>query len=86
MHREGLSKVRRAELLARLSTLEQMITEQSARAKFYLSALTHLLGEDFGDDQPSENPADPPSRLNGAWPLGWPLGSKRTWASALLSL
>jgi hypothetical protein len=75
VHREGLSKVKRAELLARLATLEQLIAEQAARARFirqkgwdatladerlrllvdshalYLSALTHLLGEDFDEPQ-----------------------------------
>jgi len=34
MNRDGLSKIRRAELLARLTRLEQMISEQAARAKF----------------------------------------------------
>jgi len=34
MNRDGLSKIRRAELLARLSSLELKIAEQAARAKF----------------------------------------------------
>jgi len=33
VHRKGLSKVKRAELRARLEALEQMITEQATRAK-----------------------------------------------------
>jgi len=34
MNRDGLGKIRRAELLARLTSLDQMISEQAARAKF----------------------------------------------------
>jgi hypothetical protein len=34
MNRDGLGKVRRAELVARLTRLEQMISEQAARAEF----------------------------------------------------
>jgi hypothetical protein len=34
MNRDGLGKIRRAELVARLRRLEQMISEQAARAKF----------------------------------------------------
>ena len=34
MNRDGLGKIRRAELLARVTRLEQMISEQAARAKF----------------------------------------------------
>ena len=34
MNRDGLGKIRRAELLARLTSLEQMISEQAGRVKF----------------------------------------------------
>jgi|GraSoiStandDraft_48_1057284.scaffolds.fasta_scaffold1537515_1 hypothetical protein len=34
MNRDGLSKIRRTELLARLARLEQMISEQADRADF----------------------------------------------------
>jgi hypothetical protein len=34
MDREGLSKVRRAELVARLSALDKLIGEQASRAKY----------------------------------------------------
>jgi len=73
MDREGLSKIKRAEFLARLEALERLIREQETRIasrrargwdakeserrlellreshRLYRSALTHLLGEDFGD-------------------------------------
>jgi hypothetical protein len=81
--RVTVSKIRRTELLARLTRLEQTITEQAARAKFirqkgwdarsadehlkllvdshelYLSALTHLLGEDFDNCQASDDTTYP---------------------------
>jgi hypothetical protein len=34
MNKDGLGKIRRVELLARLTHLEQMISEQAGRAKF----------------------------------------------------
>jgi len=73
MDRQGLSKIRRAELLARLSALDLLIEEQAERIArmrhmgwsaavseeklklleesrcLYLSALKHLLGDDFPD-------------------------------------
>ena len=84
--REGLSKIRRAEMLARLTALETLILEQEARVLhisgagwdvsaaaerlrllreshgLYLSALKHLLGEDFvaqpdGPSNPDGNAA-----------------------------
>jgi hypothetical protein len=73
MDRQGLSRIRRAELLARLSALDVLIAEQTDRTmhvrdmgwdasvseeklkllaesrRLYLSALKHLLGDDFMD-------------------------------------
>ena len=73
---DGLSKVKRAELMAHVAELDQMIEDQTAHLKvvgemglmvpvitvrlerlkesrrLYLSALSHLLGENIGDDEP----------------------------------
>jgi hypothetical protein len=84
MDREGLSKVRRAELVARLAALDKQIAGQAGRAKImrdrgwnvtlaeerlklledsrllYVSALKHLLGEEFTDGERSDRGAGPP--------------------------
>ena len=75
MPEHGLSEIKRAELIAHVAELDQMIEDQMAHCKFvvekgwdipaiavhlerlkesrrlYLSALSHLLGENIGDDE-----------------------------------
>ena len=76
---DGLSKVKRAELMSHVAELDQLIEDQTAHLKavaekplivpiiaerlerlkesrrLYLSALSHLLGENIGDDEPGKS-------------------------------
>ena len=79
MPHEGLSRAKRAELMAHVAEMDLLIEDQAAHVKvatemgllvpvlavrlerlketrrLYLSALTHLLGNDLGEDQPGDS-------------------------------